>query len=327
MALIETRHLVKTYQVTQKQSGIAGAIRSLIAPERRLVTAVNDLSFSIQKGEIVGYLGPNGAGKSTTIKMLSGILEPTSGQVRIAGLDPQTERTRVVRQLGVVFGQRSQLEWDLRLGESFELLRRIYHVPDTDYRQTLGWIEEVLQIRELLNSPVRTLSLGQRMRGELAAALLHNPSILFLDEPTIGLDIEAKFRIRDMIREINQSRGTTVLLTTHDLDDVEQLCQRLIVINHGKIVEDGPLEALILRLLPSRLLVIDCERVESPIHIEGAELIKQEGHRIWLKFDRNQISASQLISRVSALWNVRDLRVEEPNLEDMIQHLYQQPPR
>jgi ABC-2 type transport system ATP-binding protein len=322
MALIETHSLVKVYRVVQKKAGLLGSMQALLKPERKLVTAVDGISLAIEKGEIVGYLGPNGAGKSTTIKMLSGILEPTSGHVSIAGLDPQRQRRQVVRQLGVVFGQRSQLEWDLRLGESFELLRRIYRVDPAAYRKTLAGLIDVLQIAPFLNNPVRTLSLGERMRGELAAALLHEPAILFLDEPTIGLDIDAKYRIRDMIREINQTRRTTVLLTTHDLDDVEQLCQRLIVINHGRVVEDGPLQELVDRLAPYRVLLVDAEKLPEGLSFPQAEIVRRDTHRLWLKFDRAQITAAELIQQVSSRVTIRDLSIEEPSIEDMVQRLY-----
>ena len=241
MALIQLEQVHKVFRVTRKETGLRGAVKGLFRPQRQEVHAVNDISFSIEAGELVGFIGPNGAGKSTTIKMLSGILYPTSGRVTVDGLSPQRDRRAVVQQIGAVFGQRSQLNWDLRLGESFELFRRIYRVEDGAFSRSLGQLSDVLDLARLLDIPVRQLSLGQRMRGELAAAMLHEPQVLFLDEPTIGMDIEVKASIRSFIHDINLLRGTTVVLTTHDLDDVEELCKRLIIINEGHIIEDGPL--------------------------------------------------------------------------------------
>ena len=259
MAQIELKEVCKTFRVTRKQKGIAGALRGLVRPDRREVHAVRDVSFSIEPGELVGFIGPNGAGKSTTIKMLSGILYPTSGSVSVNGLSPQRDRRAVVQRIGAVFGQRSQLNWDLRLGESFELFKRIYRIADEAFERSLAELVEVLGIGELLGTPVRQLSLGQRMRGELASAMLHEPHILFLDEPTIGMDIEVKAAIRAFIRDINRRRRTTVLLTTHDLDDVEELCERLIIISQGRIIEDGPLAELVDTITPHRYLIVECD--------------------------------------------------------------------
>ena len=259
MAHIELERVCKTFRVTRKQKGLAGAVKGLFRPDRREVHAVRDVSFAIEPGELVGFIGPNGAGKSTTIKMLSGILYPTSGRVSVVGLSPQRQRRAVVQRIGAVFGQRSQLNWDLRLGESYELFKRIYRIADDDFERSLAELCEVLGIGDLLDTPVRQMSLGQRMRGELAGAMLHEPDILFLDEPTMGMDIEVKAAIRAFIRDINQRRRTTVLLTTHDLDDVEELCERLIIINQGRIIEDGPLAALIDSITPHRYLIVECE--------------------------------------------------------------------
>ena len=226
MELIEVKNIVKGFTVVKKNKGLNGALRSLIKPEKSTVYAVNDISFSIKKGEIVGFIGPNGAGKSTTVKIMSGILHPTSGKVLIDGISPQENRKAVVKNLGVVFGQRTQLYWDLRLGESFELLRRIYEIDLKKFNENMDIMSDILKINEIIDTPVRQLSLGQRMRGDIAAAMIHSPNILFLDEPTIGLDIEAKHSIRNYIEKINRINNTTVILTTHDLDDVEQLCQK-----------------------------------------------------------------------------------------------------
>ncbi len=321
-AVIEVHDLIKEYIVTKKESGLRGALKGLLFPEKSTVRGVDGISFSINPGEIVGYIGPNGAGKSTTIKMLTGILHPTSGSIKVCGVSPQADRKSVVRKLGVVFGQRTQLYWDLRLGESFELLRRIYQIDKTSYEESLTILSDVLKLNEFINTPVRQLSLGQRMRGDLAAAMLHSPSILFLDEPTIGLDADAKHAIRNFIKEINRKRGVTVILTTHDLDDVEELCSRLVVVNHGKVVEDGPIESLIHKLTPHRLLVVELQHPCDDLTHPSAEIIKCDGLKIWYQFEKERISAAELISDLSQKLPIQDLSVKEPDIEDAIREVY-----
>ncbi len=321
--MIEATNLIKEFRVTKKESGLRGALKGLIRPERETVRAVDGVSFRINKGEIVGYLGPNGAGKSTTVKMLTGILHPTSGEILINGVSPHRERTRVVQNLGVVFGQRTQLNWDLRLGESFELQRRIYRISDDRFAAQMDTMRSLLGLTEFENTPVRQLSLGQRMRGDLAAAMLHSPSILFLDEPTIGLDLTAKQAIRDFIREVNTLHQTTIILTTHDLEDVEQLCKRLIVINHGRVVEDGPLEDLIDRLAPYRQIEIDFVQEVPVIEIQGVDVVEVNGNRMVLQFDRRAFSAASVISAVTQRAAVRDLSVREPEIADVLKRYYQ----
>lgn len=323
MALIEVKDLVKEFMLVKKKSGLRGQLLSLLKPEKKKVRGVDGISFTIEPGEIVGYIGPNGAGKSTTIKMLTGILHPTSGTITVNGISPQQNRKAVVGDLGVVFGQRTQLYWDLRLGESFELLKRIYRIDEELYQTNLRLMNDVLNIDEIIDTPVRQLSLGQRMKGDLAAAMLHSPSILFLDEPTIGLDVEAKHAIRRFILEINRLRGTTVILTTHDLDDVEQLCKRLIVVNHGKIVEDGPLSMIVDKLAPYRLLVLTLEEPAADMSHPLAEMIKQDGLQVTYRFNKNAISASALIADLSRKLAVQDLSVQEPDIEDAIREVYQ----
>jgi len=322
MSVIEVRDLVKEFTIVTKKTGLVGSVKSLLMPEKRKVRGVDGISFSVERGEIVGYIGPNGAGKSTTVKMLTGILHPTSGSIRINGMSPQEERKKVVQRLGVVFGQRTQLYWDLRLGESFELMKRIYRIDRQTYADNMELLSEVLGIRELLDVPVRQLSLGQRMKGDLAAAMLHSPEILFLDEPTIGLDFEAKRAVRNFILEVNRTRQTTVVLTTHDLEDVEQLCRRLIVVNHGKVVEDGPLDAIIRKMAPHRLLVLELERAADRYHHPLAEVIRQEGLRVWYRFNKNDITASELIASLSPHLPIQDLSVKEPDIEDAIREFY-----
>ncbi|MDF2545019.1 MAG: ATP-binding cassette protein, partial [Herbinix sp.] len=261
-------------------------------------------------------------GKSTTVKIMCGILQPTSGSVIIDGLSPSKDRKEVVSKLGVVFGQRTQLYWDLRLGESFELLKRIYRINDKLYQANLKHMDEVLNINEIIDKPVRQLSLGQRMRGDLVASMLHSPEILFLDEPTIGLDVEAKYAIREFIKEINCNYGTTVILTTHDLDDVEQLCNRIMIINHGRIIEDGSPDMLIEKIAPYRYLIVDFYNVPDEISHPDAEVIKKENARVWLRFEKSKVSAAKLIADLSLSYQIKDLSVEETKIEDVVRQVY-----
>lgn len=321
MDIIEVNQLVKEFVVLEKKEGIRGAIANLVNPKKKVVRVVDEVTFSIKQGEIVGFLGPNGAGKSTTIKMLTGILHPSKGTVFMNGFSPQKNRQQVVKNIGVVFGQRTQLYWDLRLGETFELLKRIYRLDDKVYKQTLNHIYDVLNIHSFSNIPVRQLSLGQRMRGELAAAILHSPSMLILDEPTIGLDIEAKQAIRQYIIDLNMQQKTTVILTSHDIDDVSELCNRLIIINHGKIVEDGPLDMLIDKLSPYRELVIELSEPSDLLHHPLTEIIHIEGLKVFYKFNRKEITAQQLIADLSQL-PIRDFSIREPDLGNLIKEVY-----
>jgi len=322
MNVIEVNNIVKDFKKVNKRKGIRGAMLDLIDPNLECFRAVNDISFKIKKGEMVGYLGPNGAGKSTTVKMLTGILQPTSGEILINGLSPQKKRKEVVSDIGVVFGQRSQLSWDIRLGESFELLKRIYNIDDSIYKKNLEVFNDVMNIGELVNTPVRQLSLGQRMKGDIVASMLHSPKVLFLDEPTIGLDLESKHSIRNFIKKINKQSGVTIVLTTHDLDDVEQLCNRLIVINKGKIVEDGSIDDLVEKMAPYRVLVLDLENPIKEIDHDFGEVYKHDGHKIWVRFEKSKITASELISDLSRKYEIRDLSVQEPDIEDMVREIY-----
>ncbi len=241
---IEVKGLRKEFKAYSSRSGLKGAFRDLFTRNYKVVPAVNDISFSVKQGEMVGYIGENGAGKSTTIKMLTGILTPTSGHIRVNGMNPHKERERFVRTIGVVFGQRSQLWWDIAVQESFRLLKKVYKVTDEQYDDHMQAVIRTLDIEPLLDKPVRKLSLGQRMRCELAAALIHNPPLLFLDEPTIGLDVLVKLKIREFLKEINQKYNTTILLTTHDLSDIEALCERVVMLDEGKVIYDGALNNL-----------------------------------------------------------------------------------
>jgi len=320
--IIEVGGLVKDFKVIKKEKGLSGAFKSLFKSEKKIVRAVDNISFNIQKGETVGYIGPNGAGKSTTIKIMAGILQPTAGTVLIDGLDPQRDRKKVVRNLGVVFGQRTQLYWDLRLGETFELLKRIYRIPDGLYKQNMDLMNDILNINELTDTPVRQLSLGQRMRGDLVAAILHSPPVLFLDEPTIGLDIDGKYAIRKFIKDINDTYKTTIILTTHDLDDIKELCSRIIIINHGKIVEDGSLNNLIGKISPIRKLIVDFYDDPGDISHPKAVVAKKEGARVWFEFEKDAITAAELIADISKQQLIRDLSLEEADIEDIIRSVY-----
>ncbi|HYF80565.1 MAG TPA: ATP-binding cassette domain-containing protein [Symbiobacteriaceae bacterium] len=325
-AIIEVKGLRKEFQIAKRKEGAFGAIRSLFSREYTTKLAVNNVSFSIQPGELVGYIGPNGAGKSTTIKMLTGILVPSGGEVRVRGLVPYEKRVENARQIGVVFGQRTQLWWDLPTIESFELLQHIYKVPAEKYARNMARFKELLGLDEFIQTPVRQLSLGQRMRADLAAALLHDPEILYLDEPTIGLDVVAKEKIREFIKEINRERSVTVILTTHDMQDIEKICERMVLIDKGTVIYDGPVAQIKERFGKQRTLVVDLEPngFGDDLAVEGAETVKREGNRFWLRFSRDEVSASQLIARVSERFSIRDLTVEEPEIEGIISRIYQE---
>jgi ABC-2 type transport system ATP-binding protein len=323
MSIITVSRLYKDFRVYKHHRGLLGALRNLFTRDYRTVNAVSDVSFSIERGELVGYLGPNGAGKSTTIKMLTGILVPTGGQVRVNGRVPWQDRAAHAREIGVVFGQRTNLWWDLPVIESLDLLRHIYRVPEQRYYQNLLTFQDLLGLGEFLRTPVRSLSLGQRMRADLAAALLHDPKLVFLDEPTIGLDVVAKERIRGFIQSINRERGVTILLTTHDLGDVEKLCERVLMIDRGRLLFDGQLAALRERFGGERELVIDLADDYDEVRVAGATLVAREGRRVTLSFGADGLSASDLIARVSALYRISDLSVREPNLENTLRRIYE----
>lgn len=321
--MIEVRNLYKEYKVSVKGKGLSGTVKALFKNEKKIVKAVNGLDFQVDKGEIVGFIGPNGSGKSTTIKMLTGILTPTAGQILINGRDITKERKETVRDIGVVFGQRTQLNWDLRLEESFELLRHIYRVDKKDYNETLNIMDSILGIGELLNKPVRQMSLGQRVKGDLTAAMIHSPKILFLDEPTIGLDVSSKYALRKFIKEINEIKGTTIILTTHDLGDIQELCERLIIINNGVMVEDGKLSELTERLAPYRTLAVEYYNDTAPAHPK-AEIISVSDNIVRYKFMKSETTAATIISDLSAIQPIKDIGIEEAGIDDIISIAYQQ---
>jgi ABC-2 type transport system ATP-binding protein len=322
--IIQVSRLEKHFKVYKHHRGVWGSLLNLTTRQYTLVRAVDRISFEILPGELVGYLGPNGAGKSTTIKMLTGLLVPSGGDLRVNEFVPWKERQAYVARIGAVFGQRTTLWWDLPVIESFDLLQHIYRIPSDRYRQNLSDFRQLLELDPFLNTPVRALSLGQRMRADLSAALLHEPALLFLDEPTIGLDVVAKERIRQFISHINRERGTTVILTTHDLSDVEKMCQRVLIIDHGKLLFDGQLGELRERFGGKRQLVVDFAEPYGDISIEGAELFSRDGLRATFRFDGKEITASELIGRLSARYRIHDLEVRAPDVETTIRRIYEE---
>jgi ABC-2 type transport system ATP-binding protein len=329
MQIIHVDHVVKEFRSPKRAPGLLGSLRTLFTREETVTRAVDDVSFSLEEGELLGYIGPNGAGKSTTIKMLTGILVPSSGTVEVAGIVPWEQRARNAMHIGVVFGQRSQLWWDLPLSESFKLVAKLYRVEPERYRRNLDAFRELLGLDDFMNSPVRTLSLGQRMRGDLAAAMLYEPRILYLDEPTIGLDVLAKERIRTFIEQINRERKTTVILTTHDLGDVERLCRRVLLIDHGKILFDGTVAQLKAAYAPQRMLAAQIAPdgvasldMTAPVELPHAEFVRWDEGKLWLRFDPARVAAPALISEVMARFPVSDLQLVEPELELIIRQIY-----
>ncbi len=322
--IIAVANLHKDFKVLRHHQGALGAVRNLFTREHRLVKAVDGVTFNIQPGELVGYLGPNGAGKSTTLKILTGILVPSSGEVQVSGRVPWRERRTHVAHIGAVFGQRNTLWWDLPVIESLDLLRHIYRIPADRYQQNLATFRELLALDEFLRTPVRSLSLGQLMRANLAAALLHDPDILFLDEPTIGLDVVAKERIRQFIQRVNRQRGTTVILTTHDLSDVEKLCERVMIIDHGKLLFDGQLEELRRRFGGERELVVDFAEDYAEVPMDGARISGREGRQVTYRFSRGAMTASTLIGRLSEKYRILDLSVREPEIEATVRRIYEE---
>ena len=319
--MIDVKNLNKDYSIKRKGAGLSGALKGLVTRNTDVIHAVKNLSLHIDEGEIVGFIGPNGAGKSTTIKMMSGILTPTSGSVLIDGEDITKHRKEVVRNIGVVFGQRTQLNWDLRLGETFELLKHIYRIEQTDYDKTLDVMNDILGIKELIDKPVRQMSLGQRVKGDLVASMLHSPKVLFLDEPTIGLDVSAKYSLRKFIKEINRVRKTTIILTTHDLGDIQELCERLIIINHGEMMEDGNLKEITDRIAPYKTLVVEYYDEEAPSH-DKCEMIGHEGNVARYRFAKSDITAADIIADLSAKKSLKDVSIEEAGIDDIIKIAY-----
>jgi len=325
--IIEVRELTKEFRTFRRREGVLGALQNLFVREYVTVHAVDRVSFTIEPGEMVGYIGANGAGKSTTIKMLTGILVPTGGVVVSYGYVPYRERRRYTKHLGVVFGQRTQLWWDIAVIESFKLLKEIYGVPEADYRRRLDKFAEILNVKEYLHTPVRKLSLGERMRCDLAASLLHNPPLLFLDEPTIGLDVVAKDHIREFLKEVNRTEGTTVLLTTHDLSDIEELCKRIIIIDKGRVLFDGQLAEMkgrLARYNQVKFFLKDRGQVArlGQIATDGISCERVDELTYLLRFDRHQHSSAEVIREIVNQLEVRDIFIEEEPIEDIVKRIY-----
>ena len=330
--MIYVEDLRKEFKKTIKEPGVKGSVKALFKPKKEIVKAVDGISFTVPKGEILGFIGPNGAGKSTVIKMLTGILMPTSGMCRINGQIPQENRKNYVKEIGVVFGQRTQLWWDLALRETYAVLKEIYEVPDEQYKKRMAFLNEVLELDDFITSPVRTLSLGQRMRADIAASLLHSPKVLFLDEPTIGLDVVVKENIRRAIRKINAEEGTTVILTTHDLADIEQLCERIVMIDKGKKVFDGAIAELKHNYGDVRTLCFEPSDAGAAALLdyrgrfslsEDDLSMEQDKGEVKVRFNTSAVSVEDIISYTLSAVHVKDLNIREVEIEEIIKRLYQ----
>lgn len=331
--MIEVSHVSKEFVSPKKYPGFKGAIKGLFSNEKVKKVAVDDISFSIQRGEIVGYIGSNGAGKSTTIKMMTGILTPTGGECLVDGINPSKNRKENAKNIGVVFGQRTQLWWDLPLSESFTILKEIYDVSDEDYEARMEFLNRVLELNEFFDRPVRTLSLGQRMRADLGAALLHNPKVLYLDEPTIGLDLVVKDNIRRAIKEINEKYQTTVILTTHDIGDIEELCSRIIIIDEGRKIYDGSLENLKDTYGTRRKVSMEIRRPELLQKLNLAETLQvsekdytaeldEENNMFSITFDKHKLQVPQILSAVMEVTEVKDIKLQETELAEIVKEIY-----
>lgn len=323
MALIEVKDLVKEYKINIRHKGVLGSIKSLLIPEYKFKNAVNSISFAIEKGETVGFIGPNGAGKSSTVKMLAGILVPSSGTISIGGLSPYKDRKKNAARIGVVFGQRTQLWWDLPVIDTYDLLKYIYKVPEKTFKRNLEMFSELLGLDEFIKQPVRQLSLGQKMRADIAAALLHEPEIIFFDEPTIGLDVVAKEKIREFIKLMNKEKGTTMLFTTHDMVDIEKTCDRMIIIDEGKKLYDGTVDGIKDRYGRDRILAVEFSERYENISLNGAKLLDEKDNKKWFKFAKDDIQVSHLIQDLSQRYSIVDLTVKEPEIDGIIREIYQ----
>lgn len=325
MPIIQVDNLVKEFRRPKRIEGPLGGLRTLFTRQYTTTRAVDGVSFQIDEGELIGYLGSNGAGKSTTIKMLSGILVPTSGSVEVSGLVPWKNREKNALNIGVVFGQRTQLWWDLPLDDSLRLIGKLYRVDAERYSRNRERLVELLGMESFLATPVRQLSLGQRMRGDLAAAMLYEPKILYLDEPTVGLDVVAKERMRQFVEQTNRETGTTIMLTTHDLADVERLCKRIIFIEKGVVLYDGSVTELTRRYAPYRMLDVTLapEAIgdRAPLMVDGAEIVEQEEARLLIQFDPKKVAVADLISAVIAGYKVTDISIVEPDLEGVVREI------
>lgn len=322
MSFIEVREVSKTFKISKRQSGVLGMFANLFVPKFEKKEAVKNISFDIEQGEMVGFIGPNGAGKSTTIKMLSGILHPDSGSINVGGYVPYRQRKNYVGRIGVVFGQKSQLQWDLPVIDSFELLKAIYSVPDDVYKKNISRFTEMLDMSGFINQPVRQLSLGQRMRADIVAALIHSPEIVFFDEPTIGVDVVGKETIRAFIRELNQQDNVTMIFTTHDMQDIEKTCNRLIIIDEGAKVYDGSLNGIREQYGTTRQLDVEFSGKENVADIANVEIVDLEQNKKRFIFENNNVHINELMNHLLSNYNVRDINISEPEIESIIRKIY-----
>ncbi len=326
--MIQVKALSKNYQIVERDPGLKGAMKALLKRKYLTKHAVKNINFTIKQGEMVGYIGANGAGKSTTIKMLCGILTPTDGEITVNGIVPYKERQKNAQNIGAVFGQRTQLFWDIPVRESYDLLRHIYEVPEQQYQETLALFTDVLNLKPLLAIPVRQLSLGQKMRCELAAAFLHRPKVVYLDEPTIGLDVAVKVKIRQFIKQMNKMWGTTVILTTHDMQDIEEICNRIIIINEGTIIYDGNIQSIQEQFGHKRLIHFELEK-EATIHLPDqllgfAEIASydQEHRKVTLAITSKEMSSASIIATMMNEYDIRDLTIADPKIETLVEEIF-----
>jgi len=327
MSIITVRDLRKTFQTKRKQPGLVGSLRAIVKPDLQTVEAVKDISFELEPGELLAFIGPNGAGKSTTIKMLTGILYPTSGQASVLGLTPWKDRRKLAYRIGSVFGQKPQLWYHLPPADTFHLFARIYELDDRAFRERMNWLVEAFEIRDLLTTPVRKLSLGQRMKCEIAASLLHRPQVIFLDEPTIGLDVVAKQQIRDTIKALHEREGVTIFLTSHDAGDIESLCKRVIVVNYGQVIYDDRVSALKRRYLTRKVVSVRfAERLENGFQLAGVEVLKVGDYGVKLQFDARATPVESVLQRLMDAHSVVDITVNDPPMEEIIRSIYKAPP-
>ena len=326
MAIIKVKDLVKTYKIIEKEDGLIGYFKNLIKPKYKKFTAVNHINFEIQEGELVGYIGENGAGKSTTIKMLTGLLTPTSGEVVVDDLVPNKNRIENNKKIGAVFGQKTQLWWDLPVIESFRLIKKMYKIPDGEYRKNLKKFSEILELDDLLEKQVKNLSLGQKMRCEIAATFLHNPKIVYLDEPTIGLDVLVKERIRAFIKEVNKEKNTTVILTTHDLKDIEDVCDRIILLDKGQIIYDGQKEkfketygkqVIAQIIVKNKTSLITTETINDEF-----EVVEESDEQVKIRFNHDKYTIMDIVNRISNYCEITDMHIEEQGLEEILKEIY-----
>jgi ABC-2 type transport system ATP-binding protein len=326
LSVIQTHQLSKTFVANEKQPGLRGSVRAIFRPIRRETQAVQSISFDVEEGERLAFIGPNGAGKSTTIKMLVGILYPTSGQAQVLGKTPWRERQKLAYEIGAVFGQKSQLWYHLPPADSFELLARIYELDRAAYRQRLDYLTELFELGDYLHAPVRKLSLGERMRCEIAASLLHRPRILFLDEPTIGLDVVVKQRIRDLILELNEQENVTIFLTSHDAGDVEVLCKRAMVINHGQVIYDGRVSTLKRDYMHTKTVSLKLGQSWQGFDSPGVQVLKHKGYGVKLEVDTGVAPIEEVVRRLLARYAIADINVDNPAMESIIAQIYETGP-